>query len=288
MGFLAKPRTILVMIKFEHTIFALPFAYLGMLLAEGGIPDGLTVAWVTLAMIGARSFAMALNRLLDMNTDRRNPRTASRALPRGLISIPEVLVFLAASLAAFFLAVAMLPSLCHRLWPVALFPMALYSLTKHITWLCHFVLGLCLALAPAGAWVATANTLPPLGIWLLALGVLFWTAGFDIIYSCQDYSFDVSEGLHSVPVRFGIAPALRIVKLLHAVSLVLFCGGGVLLALGPVYYLGMAATGFFLWYENSIISADNLERLESSFFTMNGFVSITIFAGAFVSICFNI
>jgi len=287
MGFLAKTRTILAMIKFEHSVFALPFAYLGMLLAEGGIPDMATIVWVTLAMIGARSFAMALNRLLDANTDRRNPRTVSRALPMGLISIPEVMLFLGASLAVFFLAVYMLPSLCHRLWPVALVPMALYSLTKHVTWLCHFVLGLCLALAPAGAWVATVNTLPPAGIWLLALGVMLWTAGFDIIYSCQDYSFDRSEGLHSVPVRFGIAPALRTVKILHAVSLVLFCGAGAILSLGPAYFLGMAVTCIFLWYENKIISADNLTRVESSFFTMNGFVSITIFAGAFVSVYYT-
>ena len=288
MGFLAKTRTILVMIKFEHSVFALPFAYLGMMLAEGGLPDAATVIWVTLAMVGARSFAMALNRLLDLNTDRRNPRTASRALPRGLISIPEVIVFLAASLAVFFLAVVMLPPLCHRFWPVALVPMALYSLTKHVTWLCHFVLGLCLALAPAGAWVATVNTLPPPGIWLLALGVLLWTAGFDIIYSCQDYSFDCSDGLHSVPVRFGIAAALRIVKILHVISSILFCGVGVVFALGPVYYLGMVATSLFLWYENRIISADNLARVESSFFIMNGFVSITIFACAFVSIYYTL
>jgi 4-hydroxybenzoate polyprenyltransferase len=283
MGFLAKTRTILVMIKFEHSVFALPFAYLGMLLAEGGIPDAATIVWVTLAMVGARSFAMALNRLLDVNIDRRNPRTASRALPQRRISITEVIVFLAASLLVFFLAVFMLPSLCHRLWPVVLVPMALYSLTKHVTWLCHFVLGLCLALAPAGAWVATVNALPPPGIWLLALGVMLWTAGFDIIYSCQDYSFDCSEGLHSVPVRFGIAPALRAVKILHALSVSIFCAVGAVLGLGLVYYLGMVATGVFLWYENSIISADNLERIESSFFTMNGFVSITIFVCAFAS-----
>ena len=255
MVFLAKTRTILVMIKFEHSIFALPFAYLGMVLAAGGIPDVSTLVWVTLAMIGARSFAMALNRLLDVQTDRRNSRTASRALPRGLISVSEVIVFLAASLAVFFMAVVMLPSLCHRLWPVVLVPMALYSLTKHVTWLCHFVLGLCLALAPVGAWVATVNTMPPAGIWLLALGVMFWTAGFDIIYSCQDYSFDSSAGLHSVPVRFGIASALRGVKILHGLSLVLFCVAGAVLGLGLVYYLGMAATGLFLYHKNKPVAA---------------------------------
>jgi len=272
------------MIKFEHSVFALPFAYLGMVLAAGGIPRAATVFLVTLAMVGARSFAMALNRLLDMNIDRRNPRTASRALPLGLVSATEVLMFLAASLAAFFLAVLLLPPLCHRLWPVVLVPMALYSLTKHFTWLSHFVLGLCLALAPAGAWVATAGTLPPAGLWLLVLGVLLWTAGFDIIYSCQDYSFDRAAGLHSVPVRFGIAPALRMVKTLHALTVILFCAAGAVLGLGPVYYLGMAAVGLFLWYENTIIAADRLERIQSSFFTMNGCVSIAVFVFALAAI----
>jgi len=284
MGLLAKAGTLLAMIKFEHSIFALPFAYMGMVLAAGGIPNAATIVWVTLAMIGARSFAMALNRLLDLNVDRRNPRTASRALPQGLVSVAEVVVFLGASLAVFFLAVIMLPSLCHRLWSVVLVPMALYSLTKHVTWLCHFVLGMCLALAPAGAWVATADTLPPAGIWLLALGVMLWTAGFDIIYSCQDYAFDRSAGLHSVPVRFGIASALKTAKLLHALTVVLFCAAGAVLGLGPVYFLGMAVVGGFLWYENSIISADNLDRLQSSFFTMNGCVSIAVFVFAFLAI----
>jgi len=284
MGFLAKAKTLLNMIKFEHSVFALPFAYLGMVLAADGVPRAATILWVTLAMVGARSFAMALNRLLDMNVDRHNPRTASRALPQGLVSVTEVIVFLAASLAAFFLAVAMLPHLCRQLWPVVLIPMALYSLTKHVTWLCHFVLGLCLALAPAGAWVATAGTLPPAGIWLLVLGVLLWTAGFDIIYSCQDYSFDRSEGLHSVPVRFGIAPALRMVKLLHALTVMFFCAAGAVLGLGPVYYIGMAAVGAFLWYENTIIAPDRLERIKSSFFTMNGCVSIAVFLCAFVAV----
>lgn len=284
MGFLAKTKTILEMIKFEHSVFALPFAYLGMVLAADGLPQAETFLWITLAMVGARSFAMALNRVLDINVDRRNPRTASRALPRGLVSVPEVGLFLAASLGAFFLAVAMLPPLCHRLWPVVLIPMALYSLTKHVTWLCHFVLGLCLALAPAGAWAATAGSLPPMGIWLLCLGVLFWTAGFDIIYSCQDYSFDSAEGLHSVPVRFGIAPALRMVKLLHALTIVLFCAAGAAFGLGAVYYLGMFVVGLFLWYENSIVSADNLQRIKSSFFTMNGCVSIAVFVFACIAV----
>jgi 4-hydroxybenzoate polyprenyltransferase len=272
------------MIKFEHSIFALPFAYLGMVLAAGGIPGGKAIFLVTLAMVGARSFAMALNRLLDLKIDRCNPRTATRALPQGLVSASEVFVFLGASLAVFFLAVFMLPALCHRLWPVVLAPMALYSLTKHVTWLCHFVLGLCLALAPAGAWVATANTLPPPGVWLLALGVLLWTAGFDIIYSCQDYAFDCSAGLHSVPVRFGIASALTAAKVLHALTVLLFCAAGAVLGLGPVYYIGMAAVGVFLWYENSIISAGSLDRIQSSFFTMNGCVSIAVFIFAFMAV----
>ena len=202
---LGKLATLLDMIKFEHTIFALPFAYIGMILGAGGLPPVSTFFWITLAMVGARSFAMALNRLFDSAIDKKNPRTAGRALPAGLVSVPETLLFVAASLAVFFIAIFLLPGLCHKLWPVVLAPMACYSLTKRFTWACHAVLGLCLGLAPMGSWVATTNTLPTAGIWMLSIGVMFWTAGFDILYSCQDYECDAREGLHSVPVRFGMA-----------------------------------------------------------------------------------
>lgn len=275
---MGKLKILLDMIKFEHTVFALPFAYCGMVLGSGGLPDVATFFWITLAMVGARSFAMALNRLQDAAIDKKNPRTADRALPAGRVTPAEALGLIAASLAAFFLAVYQLPDLCRQLWAVVLAPMALYALTKRFTWACHFVLGLCLGLAPLGAWVATTNTLPAAGIWLLGAGVMFWTAGFDILYSCQDYLFDRQEGLHSVAVRFGIAGALHATKLLHALAVALLGLAGYCFSLGAVFYAGLVAVAAFLWYENSILKPDDLSRMNAAFFTVNGCVSVLAFA----------
>jgi len=284
---LGKLATLLDMIKFEHTIFALPFAYIGMILGAGGQPVFSTFCWITLAMVGARSFAMALNRLQDAGIDKKNPRTSGRALPAGLVSLPETLLFIAASLAVFFTAVFFLPDLCRRLWPVVLAPMAFYALTKRFTWACHAVLGLCLGLAPMGAWVAATNTLPTAGIWMLSIGVMFWTAGFDILYSCQDYEFDAREGLHSVPVRFGIPLALKLTKLLHGLTVIFFGLMGLFFSLGPVFYAGLAVIAFFLWYENSIIKPGDLSRMNAAFFTANGCVSILAFAAVLAAVVFH-
>ena len=275
------------MIKFEHTIFALPFAYSGMVLGAGGLPHFSTFFWVTLAMAGARSFAMALNRLQDAAIDKKNPRTAERALPAGRVTPAEALIFIAASLAVFFLAVFQLPDLCRRLWAVPLAPMALYSLTKRFTWACHFVLGLCLGLAPMGAWVAATNTLPAKGILMLSIGVMLWTAGFDILYSCQDHEFDTQEGLHSVPVRFGIAAALQATKCLHALAVVFLGFTGFFFSLGAVFYAGLAVIAFFLWYENSIVKPDDLSRMNAAFFMANGCVSILAFVAVFAAVMFG-
>ena len=280
---LGKLKTLLDMIKFEHTIFALPFAYIGMVLGAGGLPNIAAFIWITLAMVSARSFSMALNRLQDAAIDKKNPRTAERAMPAGLVTSGEALVFIAAALAAFFIAVVQLPDLCRRLWAVALAPMALYSLTKRFTWACHGVLGLCLGLAPMGAWVATTNTLPAAGIWMLAIGVMFWTAGFDILYGCQDYEFDKREGLYSVPVRFGIPRALMLAKILHGLTIIFFGLMGYFFALGPVFYAGCAVIACFLWYENSIIKPGDLSRMNAAFFTANGCVSILAFAAVFAA-----
>ena len=284
---LGKLKTLLDMIKFEHTIFALPFAYSGMVLGAGGLPSFSTFFWITLAMVGARSFAMALNRLQDAAIDKKNPRTAQRALPAGLATHAEALLLIAAALGAFSLAVYQLPELCRKLWAVPLAPMALYSLTKRFTWACHFVLGLCLGLAPLGAWVATTNTLPPEGIWMLAVGVMLWTAGFDILYSCQDYEFDKEEGLYSVPARFGIAAALGLTKLLHALAIVFFALLGYCFSLGVIFYAGLAAMAGFLWYENSIVKPCDLSRMNAAFFTMNGCVSILAFAAVLAAVVFR-
>jgi len=285
---LRKIKMLLDMIKFEHTIFALPFAYLGMVLGAGGLPGLSSLVWITCAMVGARSYAMALNRIFDRAIDKKNPRTQHWALPSGKIAAGEAVLLVLAALALFFVAVASLPSLCHLLWPLVLLPMTLYSLSKRFTCLCHFLLGLCLGLAPLGAWVATTNTLPPGGILALGLAVLCWTAGFDILYSCQDYEFDRREGLHSVPARLGITAALRLTRLLHACTILCLVVVGLSFSLGPVFYGGVAIIGIFLWYENSIVSPDDLSRLDVSFFTVNGFVSISAFVFTFISVTFHL
>ncbi len=281
---MSKLKTLLEMIKFEHTVFALPFAYCGMVLGSGGLPKARVLFWITLAMVGARSFAMALNRLQDAAIDKKNPRTAGRALPAGLVTTPEALLFTAASLAAYFLAVSQLPGLCQKLWAVPLVPMAVYGLTKRFTWACHFILGLCLGLAPMGAWVAAADSLPPAGIWMLGIGVMLWTAGFDILYSCQDYEFDRREGLHSVPARFGIPAALRITKALHGLAVLFLAAAGFWFALGPLYFAGLALIACFLWYENSIVRPGDLSRMNAAFFTANGCVSIAAFGAVLISL----
>ncbi len=279
-----KVRTMLDMIRFEHTVFALPFAYMGMVLGARGLPSLKTFLLVTCAMVGARTFAMSLNRLFDLPYDRINPRTASWALPQGLVSVGETLLLAGIALAVFFAAVLLLPDLCRRLWPVVLIPMALYSLTKRFTWLCHAVLGLCLGLAPPGAWIAVTNTLPPVGILLLGLAVMCWTAGFDIIYSSQDYAFDVAENLHSIPARFGIPAGLVITRFLHALSVLLLTAAGLCLGLGVLYFIGTVIIAAFLFYENSIVSPQDLSAVTTAFFTMNGFVSIAAFVFTFLSI----
>ena len=288
MGLINSIKIILEMIKFKHTIFALPFAYLGMVLGAGGVPPLLPFLWITLAMIGARSYAMAVNRLFDMDIDRKNPRTSGWPLPRGLISIRETIIFSLVSLVVFFVAVYMLTPLCRKFWPVVLLPMTFYSLTKRFTFLCHFFLGLCLGLAPLGAWIATTNTLPPSGIWALGFAVLCWTAGFDIIYSCQDYHFDKKESLHSIPARFGIGTALTCSKILHALTILSFLYLGSNFSLGPLFYIGVVIIALFLWYENRIISPQDLSKINMSFFTVNGFVSIFAFIFTFLSIYFNL
>jgi 4-hydroxybenzoate polyprenyltransferase len=283
-----KLKIILEMIKFEHTIFALPFAYLGMILAAQGLPELRTFVWITIAMIGARSYAMAVNRIADRNIDMCNPRTSSWPLSQGSITVLETSVFVLCSILLFIVASFMLPSLCHTLWPVVIIPMTVYPFLKRITWLSHIVLGLCLGLAPLGAWIAVTNTLPSPGVLALGLAVMCWTAGFDIIYSCQDYEFDRQAGLHSIPVWFGIDRALKVTKALHALTIVLLAGVGISFSLGLVFYVGILFIAIFLWYENRIVSPADLSRVNVSFFTLNGFVSIVAFLCTFLSIFFHL
>jgi 4-hydroxybenzoate polyprenyltransferase len=255
---LNKLKVYLEMIKFQHSIFALPFAYLGAFLSQMRVPGLVTLLWITLAMVGARSFAMALNRLIDLEIDRRNPRTAERALPKKLLSVSTVILFILLSLAIFLLAVYNLAPICRYLWPFVILPFIVYPYTKRFTWLSHFVLGLCLGLAPAGAWLAVTNTvsLDPL---LIGGAVLLWVAGFDIIYAIMDLDFDRQHGLFSIPAKFGVRRSLALTKLLHTAS------------------IAIAVTAILLIYENSLIKPNDLSRLNLAFFTMNGVVSVVMF-----------
>jgi 4-hydroxybenzoate polyprenyltransferase len=266
------------MIKFEHSVFALPFAFTGALLAfrDSGYATGnlgWILLWIALAMVGARSAAMGFNRLADQAIDARNPRTKGRHLPAGLISRSFSWVFVAASSLMFFAASAALNGLCLKLSPLALGIVFLYSYTKRFTALSHLVLGFCLGIAPAAAWIAVRGALDPRILWLTA-AVTCWTAGFDIIYACQDYAFDSVEGLFSIPRALGIGRALLVARLLHAAMI------GCLLALvwslhlGALALAGIAAVAALLIYEHSLVKPTDLSRVNAAFFTMNGYVSV--------------
>jgi 4-hydroxybenzoate polyprenyltransferase len=265
------------MIKIEHTLFALPFAFLGAVLAANGSPSLKQLIWITAAMVGARSTAMSFNRIADRNYDARNPRTANRAIPSGMLSLGFVWAFTAISAILFFVAAAMLNRLTLLLAPVALVSVMLYSLTKRWTLLSHLVLGWCLAIAPTGAWIAVRGTLDsPVPI-LLSLVVMLWTAGFDVLYACQDYDFDAEAGLHSIPRTFGIARALLIARLLHIAAFSALLGLYWLTQLGMVALIGVVATALLLFYQHRLVKADDLSKLNAAFFTTNAFVSVILF-----------
>jgi 4-hydroxybenzoate polyprenyltransferase len=266
-------RTTLEMISFSHTIFALPFAILSAVIAAGGWPDTATLGKILLAMVGARSAAMSYNRLADRELDAANPRTAGRALPSGRLSVGYVRAFLAVSVAVFLLAAASLNRLTLLLAPVALTVLFLYSYAKRFTSLSHLWLGVCLAMAPVGAWVAVRGNLEAVPV-LLGLAVIFWTAGFDVIYSLQDEAHDRAVGLHSLAARLGARAALAISSIFHAAMVALLfaawraAGGGWLFAVGIVLAAGALA------YQHAIIRPGDLSRVNAAFFTANGFVSI--------------
>ncbi|WP_406678668.1 UbiA-like polyprenyltransferase [Moorella sp. ACPs] len=278
-----KLKIFLEMIKFEHTIFALPFAYLGAFLAAGGWPAPAQLGWITLAMIGARTAAMSLNRLIDRHIDALNPRTAGRALPRGLLSVAEVWLYTLLSLGLLLYAAMRLNRLCVQLLPIAVFVLVIYSYTKRWTWACHLVLGLADALAPVGAWVAVraAVDLPAV---VLGLGMGSWVAGFDIIYACQDYDFDRQYGIHSIPARFGKARALIIARCLHAFAILMLALVGLLLHLGLIYFLGVLLAAAILIYEHRIVSPEDLSRLNLAFLNLNGYLSVLMFVFTFLAL----
>ncbi|WP_124728695.1 UbiA-like polyprenyltransferase [Staphylospora marina] len=268
------------MIKFEHTVFALPFAYLGAVLghldATGTLPSWEMIGWITLAMVGARSAAMALNRLIDRHIDARNPRTKNRAIPAGLVSVPFVWGFVAVSFLLLFWAAFQLNELTVKLLPVAVFFLVFYSYTKRFTWLCHAVLGITTGLGALGGWVAATGSVNLPGL-VLFIAVALWIGGFDIIYACQDHDFDREAGIHSIPARFGLGKALVISALMHAGTAVCLISLPFLTELGGWYWGGVILTLAILWREHAIVSADDLSRLDTAFFTMNSMVSIVMF-----------
>jgi 4-hydroxybenzoate polyprenyltransferase len=275
--------TTLEMIKIEHTLFALPFALLGAVLAAQGLPTTMQLLWIILAMVGARSTAMAFNRIADKDYDAQNPRTQMRAIPAGALSVAFVFLFTMVAAALFLFAAAMLNRLTLILAPVALASVILYSYTKRWTLLSHLVLGWCLAIAPTGAWVAIRGALDSSIPLLLSLVVMLWTAGFDVLYACQDQDFDREVGLHSIPARFGIARALWLARLLHVGAFAALVALYFTANLGLIAVIGLVATAALLIYQHTLVRADDLSRLNAAFFTTNAFVSIILlvtFGGA--------
>lgn len=279
--FWKRVRLTLEMIKFEHSVFALPFALTAALLAfrEGGVEARqiwIKVMWIVVAMVSARTAAMTFNRLVDAEVDGRNPRTRMRHIPAGLLSAAFGWGFVAASSLAFLLAARELNPLCFRLAPLALAIVFFYSFTKRFTSFSHLVLGFCLGIAPAAAWIAVRGSLDPRILWLTA-AVTLWTAGFDIIYSCQDYEFDSDTGLFSLPRRLGIARALRVSQLLHVLMIVCLVALVRSLGLGLLSLAGVTAVALLLVYEHSLVKPSDLSRVNAAFFTMNGYVSVLFF-----------
>lgn len=272
-------------IKFEHTIFALPFAYLGMVLAANGLPTLSQFIWITLAMASARTLAMSLNRLIDRELDARNPRTRNRPLPRGLISARAVIAISVVAFIVFEISAWQLNLTCFLLSPLALIFLVGYHYTKRFTWLCHWVLGFTDGIAAAGGWVAVRGTLDPLAIWLWFV-VIVWMAGFDLIYACQDVEIDRREGLNSVPSRFGIPFALMLARVMHGLTVLALAVVGIVANLGIIFWLGVLIVAALLAYENAIVKPNDLSRVNLAFFNVNGYISVIVFLSALFGIWF--
>jgi 4-hydroxybenzoate polyprenyltransferase len=273
----AYPARFARLVKIEHTLFALPFAYVGAFLAVGGVPSAHDLVWVTVAMVGARSLAMGLNRLIDAGIDARNPRTAARELPSGQLRPWHVVCFCLASLALFLVAVYHLAPLVRWLWPIPVVAFVVYPYLKRFTWLCHLWLGAVDGLAPVGAWAAIRGDLP-WQAWALGAAVAAWVAGFDLFYSLFDVTIDRAQGLHSISTRFGERGAFLGARLLHAATVAALVGAGLALPVGALYWLGVGAVTALLAYEHSLVGPGNLRRLDAAFFTMNGVISLVFFA----------
>jgi 4-hydroxybenzoate polyprenyltransferase len=273
----ALPRRFASLVKIEHTVFALPFAYIGAVLCRNDIPSAHDLVWITLAMVGARSLAMSINRVVDAEIDARNPRTATRELPAGLLSRMQVAAFCALALALYLVACFQLAPIVRWLAPIPIAGFVVYPYLKRFTWLSHFWLGAVDGLAPIGAWVAITGRLP-WEAWALGAAVAVWIAGFDLFYSLFDRDVDVAQGLHSVSTRFGVEGAFLGARLLHLATVLLLAAVGLGLHLDWLYWLGVVAVAVLLAYEHSLIRPDDLRRLDAAFFTVNGVVSVAFFA----------
>jgi len=264
------------MIKFEHTLFALPFAFLGAILAANGLPTWQQILWITVAMFGARSAAMTFNRIVDRDIDAKNPRTAGRELPSGKLSVGFAWAFLYVSIGVFLIASYSLNWLTFALSPVALVCVLGYSYAKRFTAAAHILLGLALAISPSAAWIAVRGTLNDEVPILLSLLVLMWTAGFDVMYACQDFEFDRRSGLHSIPARFGIARSLWIARLFHFQAFIVLLILYLVTGLGYIALGGVVAVGLLLIYQHTLVKANDLTKMNAAFFTTNAFVSIIL------------
>jgi 4-hydroxybenzoate polyprenyltransferase len=282
-GIFQKIKLYLGMIKIAHSVFALPFAFTSALLAASGLPTGGQIFWITVAMVGARSGAMGLNRIIDAKIDAANPRTCNREIPAGKISPVAALVFTFISFGVMIYAAYELNPLCFALAPLAIIVLTVYSYTKRFTWASHIILGIAIAGAPLGAWIAVRGTIDP-EIFPLVSAVVFWLAGFDILYALQDIEFDRKHGLHSIPEKFGIKKALLLSRLFHFFTFVLFIITGLIFGLGFFYWLGLLIVSVLLIYEHSLVKPDDLSRLDMAFFNMNGYISITIFLFTLVAV----
>jgi 4-hydroxybenzoate polyprenyltransferase len=280
---LALPRRFASLVKIEHTVFALPFAYIGALLAVGEFPSAHDLVWITLAMIGARSLAMGLNRVVDAEIDARNPRTAGRELPAGLLSRVQVTAFCGLAFALYLVACFQLDPLVRWLWPIPVAGFVVYPYLKRFTWLSHLWLGVVDGLAPVGAWVAITGELP-WEAWALGGTVACWIAGFDFFYSLFDREVDRQQGLHSVAVRFGVGGAFWGARLLHLATVSLLAAVGLGLGLGWLYWLGVAAVAALLGYEHFLVRPGDLRRLDAAFFTVNGVISVVFLAFVLVDV----
>jgi len=268
-----KIRTYLEMVRFAHTVFALPFAFMGAILAAGGMPSGRTLWWVLVAMVGARSGAMGMNRIADRHLDALNPRTRDRALPQGRIRLGEAVAFVSVSFGVFLVAAWMLNPLCLALAPLAILIVCGYSYTKRFTVWSHLVLGLSLAMAPVGAWIAVRGELAAPAL-VLGLGVLFWAAGFDILYAIQDVDFDRQAGLFSIPAWLGMGKGLAMAGYFHALTVCCLALLIPLLRLGPIYGVGLLCAAILLLYEHRLVHRHGLARLDVAFFNVNGLISV--------------